>query len=51
MLYNIYLYIQIYLFIYLGFSFTIVLYVCYLLWNDFYVHFIVYDHVHAFVGN
>ena len=28
-------YIFIYLFIYLGFSFTIVLYVCYLLWNYF----------------
>ena len=29
------IYIFIYLFIYLVFSFTIVLYVCYLLWNDF----------------
>ena len=53
MLYIIYLcvYIHIYLFIYLGFPFIIVLYVCFLLWNDFYVYFIVYDHVHAFVGD
>ena len=53
MLYIIYLcvYIHIHLFIYLGFKFTIVLYVCYLLWNDLYVYFIVYDHVHAFVGD
>ena len=29
------IYIFTYQFIYLGFSFTIVLYVCYLLWNDF----------------
>ena len=29
------IYIFIYLFIYLVFSFTIVIYVCYLLWNDF----------------
>ena len=37
MLYIIYICVKIhiYLFIYLGFSFTIVLYVCYLLWNYF----------------
>ena len=53
MLYSIYLcvYIHIYSFIYLGFSFTIVRYVCYNLWNDWYVYFIVYDHVHTFVGD
>ena len=42
---------HIYLFFYLGFSFTIVLYVCYLLWNDFCVYFFLYDHVYAFVGD
>ena len=31
--------------------FTFVIYVCYLLWNNSYVYFIVYDHVHAFVGD
>ena len=45
-------YIHIYLFIHLSrFSFTIVFYVCYLLWNNLYVYFIVYAHVHAFVGD